>query len=90
MLADGLVTLDEIRAARERIAPYVVRTPLVAMQPAGVLLKTESLQPSGSFKLRGAFHALLQLSDAQRRRGVIAGVAAAAGDAVARLAASRC
>lgn len=68
----GLVDLDEIRAARARIAPWVVRTPLVGMTGSGVVLKAESLQPSGSFKLRGAFNSLLLLDDAQRARGVVA------------------
>ena len=71
-MAGRLVEMREIRAARERIAPHVARTPLVSMASAGVVLKAESLQPSGSFKLRGAFHALLQLSDEQRARGVVA------------------
>jgi threonine dehydratase len=67
-----LVTLTEIDAARERIAPHVLRTPLVALSGSGVLLKAESLQPSGAFKLRGAFNTLLRLSPAARARGVVA------------------
>lgn len=67
-----LVTLAEIEAARERVRLHVLRTPLVAMSGAGVLLKAESLQPSGAFKLRGAFNTLLQLSAAARARGVVA------------------
>lgn len=66
------MALREIRGAAERIAPWVLRTPLVAMSGAGVLLKAESLQPSGSFKLRGAFNSLLQLGPDERRRGVVA------------------
>ncbi|HVT43577.1 MAG TPA: threonine/serine dehydratase [Thermoanaerobaculia bacterium] len=72
------VTLDQIRTARDRIAPYVHRTPLLASRSiseiAGleVRLKCENLQRSGSFKLRGAMNALLQLSDEERRRGVVA------------------
>src|SRR5207247_7021213 len=52
-----LIPLAEIEAARERIAGTVVRTPLVRLQvdaPAEIWLKLESLQPIGSFKLRGA------------------------------------
>jgi threonine dehydratase len=67
-----LVTLDEIAAARARIRPYVLHTPLVALAASGVLLKAESLQPSGAFKLRGAFNTLLQLSAEARARGVVA------------------
>jgi threonine dehydratase len=69
---DDLVSLDEIRAAHERIAPYVVRTPLVAMHPSRVWLKAESLQPSGAFKLRGAFNSLLSLGPNELAAGVVA------------------
>jgi threonine dehydratase len=54
--------LEEIRAARERIASIVLRTPLVRLQaddaPAEIHLKLENLQPIGSFKLRGAANAM--------------------------------
>jgi len=57
------VTLADIRAARDRLAGLVVRTPLVRLdipQAAGELwLKLENLQPIGSFKLRGASNAML-------------------------------
>jgi threonine dehydratase len=49
--------LDEIEAARERIAGTVVRTPLVGFED-DIYLKLENLQPIGSFKLRGAGNAL--------------------------------
>jgi len=52
------VTLEAARAARERIAGIITRTPLVRMQAGSdakeVYLKLENLQPIGSFKLRGA------------------------------------
>jgi threonine dehydratase len=67
-----LLGLDEIRAAQARIAPYVGETPVVAMTPTGLRLKAESLHPIGAFKLRGAFNAILSLSDAERARGVVA------------------
>src|ERR1041384_88755 len=55
-------TLDEIRAARERLAGVTVRTPLVRLNvddaPAEIWLKLENLQPIGSFKLRGASNAM--------------------------------
>jgi threonine dehydratase len=66
------LTLAEIEAARERIAPHVMRTPIVPMTPAGLGLKAECLQPIGAFKLRGAFNAILSLDAAARARGVIA------------------
>ncbi|HYR68624.1 MAG TPA: pyridoxal-phosphate dependent enzyme [Candidatus Dormibacteraeota bacterium] len=64
--------LEEIRAARERIASTVLRTPLVRLQvndaPAEIHLKLENLQPIGSFKLRGAANAMrLQPRDALAR-----------------------
>ena len=65
-----LVTLDEIRAAAERLRGRVVRTPLLPFR-GGHFLKPESLQPTGSFKIRGASNALSQLSDAERGRGVV-------------------
>ena len=71
-------TIDDIRAAAARIAPYAVVTPLL-VSPAldsraggRVLLKAEVLQHTGSFKLRGALNRLLQLSEEQRNRGVVA------------------
>ena len=69
---ERLITLDEIKAAAARIAPYVAATPLIAMTPTGVRLKAENLHPIGAFKIRGAFNALLSLSPAERARGVIA------------------
>lgn len=70
--AQSLLSLDAIRAAQARIKPYVGETPLVEMTPAGLRLKAENLHPVGAFKLRGAFNAILSLSDEERRRGVIA------------------
>lgn len=71
-----LVTLDQVRDAHRRIRSHVVRTPLVPLGGAtpgsGLLLKAESLQPSGAFKLRGAFNTLLQLTDDEQGRGVVA------------------
>ena len=67
-----LPRLDEIKAAAKRIAPYVIRTPLLQMQGSGLWLKPESLQPSGAFKLRGAFNAILALAQAERQRGIVA------------------
>jgi threonine dehydratase len=70
--AGRLLSLDDIRAAQIRIAPYVGATPIVAMTPTGLRLKAESLHPTGAFKLRGAFNAILSVPEAERRRGVIA------------------
>jgi threonine dehydratase len=70
--SSDLVSLAEIRTAAGRIAPYVFNTPLVPMVPSGLSLKTESLQPVGAFKIRGAFNAILSLTPEERKRGVIA------------------
>ncbi len=58
------IALEDVRAARNRIAPVVKRTPLVRLEvdgPAEIYLKLESLQPIGSFKLRGATNAIRSL-----------------------------
>ncbi len=71
----GLVTLAELRAAQDRIRGVVVHTPLVAFEvpgePLALWVKAEGLQPIGSFKLRGAFNKVAQLSDRERACGVI-------------------
>jgi threonine dehydratase len=71
--APPLVTLDAIRAAAETLRGITIRTPLVAFGAPGDrrLLKAESLQPIGAFKLRGAFVAVASLSSEERARGVI-------------------
>jgi threonine dehydratase len=70
-----LVTLSELRAAQERLRGVAVHTPLVRfegrLEPDALWIKAESLQPIGSFKLRGAFNKIAQLSAAQRACGVI-------------------
>jgi threonine dehydratase len=57
-----------------RIGDLVERTPLIESNVGGerVWLKCECLQTGGSFKLRGATNRLLQLSDDERVRGVVA------------------
>lgn len=70
-----LVTLEDVRDAAGRIAGRVVRTPLIpfaAAEPGRPLwLKPESLQPTGAFKLRGAFNAILQRLDEALSHGVV-------------------
>ncbi|MGC4804919.1 threonine ammonia-lyase [Micromonospora sp. DT233] len=67
-----LVTLADIRVAAADIAPTVLRTPLLpAPWDDALWLKPESLQPVGSFKLRGATHAVARLDPAARARGVV-------------------
>jgi threonine dehydratase len=73
-----MTSLDDIRRAAERLSPVVVRTPLVS-SPAldeavggTVLLKAENLQRTGSFKIRGAYNLLCQLTPEQAARGAVA------------------
>jgi threonine dehydratase len=71
----GLVTLEELRAAQERLRGIAVHTPLVRLERPGELavlwVKAEGLQPIGSFKLRGAYNKVAQLSASELARGVI-------------------
>ncbi|MBE1485768.1 threonine ammonia-lyase [Plantactinospora soyae] len=69
---EALVTVDDIRAALTDLAGVVLRTPLLPCRWDDQLwLKPESLQPVGSFKLRGATHAVARLDPARRARGVV-------------------
>ncbi len=73
-VAAELVTAAQFAEARELLRGAVLHTPLVrltSVTDAAAYLKPESLQPIGSFKLRGAYNAVAQLSEAERRRGVI-------------------
>ena len=80
-----LVSLAEIRKAARLLAPVVVRTPLVPFPGLGreLLVKPESLQPTGSFKLRGAYVAISAAGQDARERGVIAHSSGNHGHAVA-------
>lgn len=75
--ANRLVSLDAVRDAARSLYTVAVRTPLVRLDisdlrlPVSALyLKLEVLQPIGSFKLRGAYNAIRQLSPEQRREGI--------------------
>ena len=82
-----MIAIEEIRAARERLAGSVLRTPLVRLdlpdQPAAIYLKLENLQPIGSFKLRGALNAVLQTDPDDLRAGVVTASAGNMGQGVA-------
>ena len=71
-----MISLDRIKEAHNKILPYINYTPLIysdfLSQNRNVKLKLESLQKTGSFKLRGALNKLLSLSDEQKNNGVIA------------------
>ncbi len=81
------VTIEDIRAARERVRNTIVRTPLVRLrhdaQKPEIWLKLESLQPINAFKLRGAANAVALLSDEARSKGVWTISAGNAGQGVA-------
>jgi threonine dehydratase len=68
------ISLEDIQAARGRIAGSAIRTPLVRLNvddtPAEIYLKLENLQPIGSFKLRGAGNAIGLASPEQLAKGV--------------------
>lgn len=68
-----MVTLADIRAARERIAPHLPPTPLERAPELGAnaWLKLENANRTHSFKIRGALNAALALDDAARTRGLV-------------------
>lgn len=75
---DVLLCADDVRAAAQRIAGHIVRTPtlhsrtLSTITGADIWCKFENLQFTAAYKERGALNALLQLSEEQKARGVIA------------------
>ena len=84
-----LVTLEEIKAARERIRETARYTPLLEVpspkpqDPSPLFLKCENLQPMGAFKIRGAFNMIAQLPKDSLQRGVITYSSGNHGQAVA-------
>ncbi|MGE5560244.1 MAG: threonine ammonia-lyase [Chloroflexota bacterium] len=72
-----MITLSDVIAANARIRPYLRPTPLLHSEPLSRLagrpvhLKLDCWQVTGSFKPRGAFNYCLQLSEADRRRGLV-------------------
>jgi threonine dehydratase len=74
---DPVLTLADIRAARERVAPFVHRTPVMTSTRLGdrvgvrLVLKCENFQKTGSFKVRGVTNKLSQLDRDARSRGVV-------------------
>ena len=77
-----MITLKDIEQARQRLAGVAARTPLIRYYPAPatssrrsgepeIYLKCENFQPTGSFKLRGAYNKIASLSDQERARGIV-------------------
>jgi threonine dehydratase len=78
--------LDQVRAARERIAGVALRSPILPLHDAespGVWLKLENLQPTGSFKVRGATNLVAQLDATSIEAGLLTASAGNMGQAVA-------
>ena len=74
-----MITKDDVDAALRRIRPHVHETPLLLSTRLGdraggikLALKCESMQRTGSFKARGALNAVMQLTPAERAKGVVA------------------
>lgn len=88
----GSVNLDTIRAAHERIRPYIHRTPVLTNSwlndacRASLFFKCENFQKVGAFKARGATNAVFALDDETARRGVATHSSGNHGAAVARAA----
>jgi threonine dehydratase len=71
-----VITLDDVQLAQRRVHGVALRTPLVPC-PRGaeerlLYFKAENLQPTGAFKLRGAYNKISSLSPEERRHGVVA------------------
>ncbi len=83
------IGIKDIYAARERIAGFVHRTPLLRSATFGewsgreVYIKAESFQKTGSFKIRGASNKILSLSSEEGARGVVTASSGNHGQAVA-------
>lgn len=91
----ALPTLETIRDAAARIAPYAVVTPVLrsdaldALAGAQLHFKCENLQRGGAFKFRGACNAVWSLDDADASRGVVTHSSGNHGSALALAAATR-
>jgi threonine dehydratase len=76
-MTDSDLTLQDVFLARQTIQPFVRRTPLIMAQKlseifgANVYLKLETLQETGSFKIRGATNRILNLTPEEKSRGVV-------------------
>jgi threonine dehydratase len=91
-VSDRRIPLNAIRDAASAVYAAAIRTPLVQLEP-NLYLKLETLQPIGSFKIRGAYNAIRQLTPAQLQEGVwtvSAGNAAQGVALAARKAGARC
>src|ERR1041385_1552248 len=89
MAISSVPDLAEVLAARQRIAPYLKPTPLyrypalATLTGTRVRVKHENHQPVGAFKVRGGVNLVSQLTEDERRRGVIAASTGNHGQSVA-------
>lgn len=89
MLTSRVPTPKDVAAAAKRLAGFVRRTPLIRetyldrIVGGRLLFKAENLQITGSFKIRGAYNRLVQLTPPERRRGIVAWSAGNHGQALA-------
>jgi threonine dehydratase len=71
-----MITLEDLRLAQRRVRSVALHTPLVpcprSEQDRALYFKAENLQPTGAFKLRGAYNKIASLSLEERSRGVVA------------------
>lgn len=71
-----MITIEDIRKAKEKIQSVAIETPLIrysrGVDNRKLLFKPENLQPTGAFKIRGAFNKISSLSDQQKKKGVVA------------------
>ena len=83
------VSYADIEAAQKRLKGIVTPTPMMTsttldrMIGAHVLIKPENLQKTGSFKIRGAFNRIAAMTEAEKKRGVVAASAGNHGQALA-------
>ena len=78
-MRDGSINLDGFHKAASRINGHVRNTPLLDSKPlkndlvpsGSLFLKLENLQPTGSFKVRGAINTLKTLSEMEKNKGLI-------------------
>ena len=71
-----MITLENLRLAQRRVRSVALHTPLVPFphgeEDRALYFKAENLQPTGAFKLRGAYNKIASLSPEERSRGVVA------------------
>ncbi len=76
-MSDDAIGINEIKAAHQRITPYIHRTPVLTSRTlddvvgAQLFFKCENFQKSGAFKVRGAFNALMSLSPEEAKKGIV-------------------